>query len=741
MSNFLKKFRIISLSFLLLFILVGCDSNPVDEDPDPDPIVDTTAPVFSGVENVHYVIGDSVPDYLDGITVEDDTDGDITTSIIIDSSLVDLATVGTYTITITVSDDAGNEETSMFDVIVTILELTDLEKATLDITNIDLDTKFELKTRFINGTRAVWTSDNVKIITNGGYINRPAIGEDDVSVVLTALFTNGTYTETVTYTILVKAREESVVSSFVELDFEGTSDEYIVENKEDIKIFFVDEGTVPYIDVQTFIEMLDGAIDSSLFTYTFQNGDELIVSYEVDIEDIDGEITTETFTAIIDFTENTFYIDTFTFFDYYVSETESDYGEGLNYVGVDYVDGTSVTIPLGDYKFDLVIYNDGSNDLFLLPFHVANLLFAGNIYYDAYYNGDMIYGLDTFGISSGGEEADALHELARTSTFNELNMELDMKEASFNFLALSLDYFYGLKMDQEVDSYYEFLYGYVDEFMLQTDTKLYTKIFEMANALNDLHTSHVFAGYYTDADYAETYLELTSISQLGPRARDFYTGLWAIQARYEEKYGSISKIPGYEVIDDGRTAVIHITGFTIDSPDEFRTVMELLPETVVNVVIDLAYNTGGNVGAVLRIFGYMTEEAFQYHAQNPADGSAVTYYIESDYIAYDYNWYIVSSEVTFSAANLMVSMAKELGIATIIGHTSSGGASSIGVISTPDGSVLLISTNNIISTRVGNEIDGYEYLSIEFGVEPDIYIGNVVSDEEIIAAILLDQEN
>ena len=169
--------------------------------------------------------------------------------------------------------------------------------------------------------------------------------------------------------------------------------------------------------------------------------------------------------------------------------------------------------------------------------------------------------------------------------------------------------------------------------------------------------------------------------------------------------------------------------------------MELLPETVENVVIDLAYNTGGNVGAVLRIFGYMTEEAFQYHSQNPADGSAVTYYIESDYVAYDYNWYIISSEVTFSAANLMVSMAKELGIATIIGHKSSGGASSIGVISTPDGSILLISTNNIISTRVGNEIDGYEYVSIEFGVEPDYYIQNVVSDEEIIATILLDQQN
>ena len=745
----MKRFLTLLTGLVLVFGLsacddtITCDKGQVLEDGEcvaatPDPILDETAPVFNGVIDINYIIGETNPDFLEGITVTDDTDGAITTGINVDSSAVDLTVEGSYEVLLSVDDAAGNTGTAKFNVIVSSVVLTSAEKAALDINSIDLDTDFKLKIRYSNATKVTWTSSDERVISSGGYINRPAIGEDDVTVTLTAVFVNGDYTETKTYDILVEARVESTVTSFVELDFTGTSEEYVVADKEDIKVFYVDNGQVPYIDVQTFIEMMDGAIDSSELSYTFQNEDELVVSYDVEWEDFDGSIINETYSAVIDFTENTFSVDTFDFFENYVSDTSSDYGEGLNYTDADYRDSETVVIPLGDYKFDLVMHNDGTEDYFLMPFQVANLIFAGGIYYDAYYNGDEIIGVDTFGISSGGAEAEAIHENMRTSSYNDMDMTFDMKEASFHFMALTLDYFYGLKMDQEVDTYYDFLYNYVDEYMLKTDTKIYTKLFEIANDLNDLHTSHVYSGYYTDPDYTEG-LQITSVSQMGPREQSFYQGLWSIQDRYEEKYGSVDSIPGYEVIDDGKTGVIHITGFSIDSPGEFEKALVAMPDTVENLVIDLAYNTGGNIGAVLRIFGYITEEPMQYHSQNPADGSAVTYYIESDYVAYDYNWYIVTSEVTFSAANQMASMAKELGFATLIGHQSSGGASSIGTIITPDGTVLLISTNNVLSTRTGNEIDGYEYISVEFGITPDIVIGNVVSDEEIIAAIAQDQ--
>jgi hypothetical protein len=723
-SNFLRKFRIISLSFLLVFILVGCGTDPVDDDSDPDPIVDTTAPVFSGVENVHFVIGDDAPDYLDGITVDDDTDGDLTTSIVMDNSLVDLAVAGTYTITITVSDEAGNEETDTFDVIVTEYVLTDQEKAELDISLIDLT---DLRGYGPNGSSLSWSSSDKYVITEKGLVIRPSIGSDPVTVTLSATVLNGEYTTEISYDILVLPREESVVTSQTVLAFEGTSEEYIVEDQAEVDIYFVDEGTVPYIDVETYIDLINGAIESDELVYTNPETDVLLLTYEVEYEDFDGQMVTETFTATIDFTENTFTVNNFGFFENYVSPTESDYGEGLTYVGADYVDPMEVTIPLGEYKFDLVIHDDEGVITYLMPFHVANLLFAGGIYYDVYYNGDMLYGIDTFGISSSGEDDLILQDLVRTSSLNEETASEDLKEATYNFLALAFDFFYGLKEDQGVDTYYDYLIDYADDLISRTDTTMYRTIAEIAYGLDDLHTSHVFYGYYTDVenDYA-----LTSIGQLGPNSQGYYTRSWSVQDLYEERFGAI--VPMVRELDGGKTIVIYISGFSIDTPGEIFKYLDDLDPIVENVVLDLGNNGGGNLGAVLRIFGYMTEEQIQYHSQNPGDGSAVTYYIESDYVAYDYNWFIISSSVTFSAANLMVSIAKELGIATIIGKDSSGGASSIGVIMTPDGSTLLISTNNVLSTRVGDD-----YFSIEYGIEVDYTMVDITDPDEIIAAINL----
>ena len=80
-------------------------------------------------------------------------------------------------------------------------------------------------------------------------------------------------------------------------------------------------------------------------------------------------------------------------------------------------------------------------------------------------------------------------------------------------------------------------------------------------------------------------------------------------------------------------------------------------------------------------------------------------------------------------------MAQENDLAVVMGQKSGGGASSIGSIITPDGSALLVSTNGATSMRIGNEVDGYEYISTEFGVEPDYILTDVLSDTQIINTI------
>ena len=70
---------------------------------------DLVPPTFSGQKNFTYTIGYSTaPNYLTGVTATDNVDGNVTASIVVDSSAVNLTTPGVYTVTYTATDTYGN---------------------------------------------------------------------------------------------------------------------------------------------------------------------------------------------------------------------------------------------------------------------------------------------------------------------------------------------------------------------------------------------------------------------------------------------------------------------------------------------------------------------------------------------------------------------------------------------------------------------------------------------------------
>lgn len=711
---------------LLLFVLIAgvlglaaCEGY--------EPGVDRTPPVFSGIEDITHVVGDPAPDFLAGVTAFDRVDGDVTTSIEFDDSEVDLATPGTYTVTFTVSDEAGNVRNASMTVTVVEPEEPDTnneDNAALDIAALSWEPGDNLPTSGENGTTFTWTSGNPFVITDRGYVIKPAIGDNPIDVTMFATARNGSYSTTFEYIVTIHPRSESTVTSKTTLPFTSTSEEWFVLDNPAVDIYYVDEGTVPYIDVEAFLMLLDGAIESELLVFEYV-GDILTITYTAIYTDINDEEVEEDLWAIIDFTANTLTVSSFRFFSYYIASTDTDFGEGLIYLDVETVEPQNVTFDLNHYRIDLVI--DEDDGVYLMPFHVANLLFAGRIYYDIYYNGDALIGFDTF--SRGDSE---IQTQLRTSSLNGIWAERDMREATYHFMAFTLDHFFGLKNFRGVETHYNFLVDYADDIITRTNTTMNNTLFNIANALDDLHSSHAFPGYHASATYS---IVVESLSQLGPSVRTWYQGLWDVQDLLAAQFGSHQNLPDFRLIDNNKTAIIYLTGFTVDTPDDFKRILDLLPVSVENVVIDLTYNTGGNLGAVLRIFGYMTDQPITYHSQNPADGSAVTYYIGSAYTPYDFNWFISTSSVTFSAANLMASIAKETGVATVIGRNSSGGASSIGLVILPVGTTWIISTNNVLSTRIGDAETGYTYVSIEEGVEVDIFVLDFTDDDAIIAAI------
>ena len=90
---------------LMTIILTDAAGNQSEYEAVLSVFVDNGVPQLTGVDAIFTYIG-TEPDYLDGVTAMDDRD--VALEIIVDSSKVDLNAVGTYDITYSVTDAAGN---------------------------------------------------------------------------------------------------------------------------------------------------------------------------------------------------------------------------------------------------------------------------------------------------------------------------------------------------------------------------------------------------------------------------------------------------------------------------------------------------------------------------------------------------------------------------------------------------------------------------------------------------------
>lgn len=680
---------------------------------------DATKPVISLPTTLFY-FGETL-DYLEGALAQDNYDGNITNKLIYNDENVNLDVPGVYTVIYTVTDESGNTATANGKV--TVLESRELvDNLRTDVEALDIPStplavrKYTFPSTGENGTQFSWSYLESQFVSTSGNFIRPGIHEE-AEVIVRLRAQNGVYFEVFYFELTIAGLEEVEVSEKQTLIYEALGTEYVTEDSQ-IDTYFVTGGSVPYVGVEEFLALLEGAIAFDELVFEYEE-DILTITYEVSGENEDGDEETYEMIAIFNFTENTFFIETYDFFAYYVESTTTDYGDGLNYEDVEGFDSVPKTFDLGAYGFDIILHEDGEEVLYLAPYYILNLLFTSDLYYDVYYNGDQYYGVDTNQFLDGGD----VLETIKTSSFNTKAMPYDMKLFSYNYLVFAFDHFYGLKEGANVETYATKFNSFYDKMVEGNDYEHYRAVFELSYSLDELHTSHEITGFYEPASFEFT----VALGDLGQRTQAYYRGYWTVQGQLDALYGNAAATPPIRYTPNGKTAIINISSFTVDTPDQFKRNIELLEEGVENVIVDISYNGGGNVGAVFRLFGYLTETPIKYHSQNPADGSKVTYTISSDYDAFEqYNFYIMISSVTFSAANLTASMAKEVGI-PVIGQKSSGGASSIGMLQIPGGSVIRMSTNNVLSRREVLEDGTYVYHSIEYGVEPDYKLVSVTN--------------
>ena len=127
----MKKTVVLLLLVLTIFTLAGCQE-------EGEEAIDTVNPVISGTSDITFTLGDAIPNWLDGVSALDETDGQLTVTV--DDSDVDLETPGTYDLIYTATDKAGNKDEVIIKV---FIKDPELESFYVELINFEGETLIE----------------------------------------------------------------------------------------------------------------------------------------------------------------------------------------------------------------------------------------------------------------------------------------------------------------------------------------------------------------------------------------------------------------------------------------------------------------------------------------------------------------------------------------------------------------------------------------------------------------------
>jgi hypothetical protein len=378
------------------------------------------------------------------------------------------------------------------------------------------------------------------------------------------------------------------------------------------------------------------------------------------------------------------------------------------------------------------------------------MVFLSNAYYSLYYNGTSLNGVDLISTAN-----DSYYTQMRSGQLNDTSKQDDIITYTYQSFIFGLDYFYGLNDDIST-SYNDIIPSQYKDLMLSTSKENNTLGYSsfIYKYLDEGHSSFQAPSLYGSSD--ETF-HLTNLNQLGDRIRSRYEASYTLNDLLDERFPQAStsndiydKIPFVRY--ENNSAIIYLDGFlngeenniysspNVYNSNAYKTDSDALMRKSLNdiitkpnitkIILDLSRNPGGNLGALLRVLGYMSDQPIRnaslfnytkmlsvttYKTDANQDGNP-----DNDAFS-NYDWYVLTSLVSYSAANICASIVKNMNLGKVIGQKSGGGACGILPLVLADGSSVVISgSNSFVSASYNN--NSWSYQDIEYGVTPDIFI-------------------
>ncbi|CCV63793.1 peptidase, S41 family [Alteracholeplasma palmae J233] len=384
-----------------------------------------------------------------------------------------------------------------------------------------------------HGSTITWISSNPEVVTHEGIILPPKKGETSIQATLSATLKNGfsSQIKNLNITVLPFDDYENITSS-KNISFTNLSNEYNL-NLNQIPTYFLDNGNIPYLNIEESLLLLDGLIYSKdlEFLYTDSGVD---ISYLVE-----SNSNTFEYKAYFNELDNTITSSSLNFFSSYFYSTQTDFSKGLDVISTEYNSGLPIKFDLDEYRMDLF---KKDNNLYM-PAHLFNILFLNDSYFNLYYNYDNFYGIYAI-------PEDNVVKTLRESSLNNTYIPFDIVRYNYDFYAFTFDYFYGISKPM---SFYSYSKAYLKNFLSRDPQKSSLGQFQFINEeLDELHSSYDADSFYLNKNKTT---KLTSLTQLGEKTQNWYQTLYQVQALTKARPSS-----NYKFLDN-ETAIIYLDSF------------------------------------------------------------------------------------------------------------------------------------------------------------------------------------
>ena len=314
-------------------------------------------------------------------------------------------------------------------------------------------------------------------------------------------------------------------------------------------------------------------------------------------------------------------------------------------------------------------------------------------------------------------------------------------------------------------------YGLKENLKIKSMKKYFDKLGYYKNLYSSSNSERNYAYSYLLNSFDDNHTAL--ISQNGTwgapspaRSGDGIIARYNLNVRLNEirnnYYDSLGKTPNKDFIisDDNKTAMFMFDRFYFGTSeqvfnpdgtikddagdyDHFIQITNALLDlknnypTVQNVILDIATNGGGVVGVMMKLLSLLSRDndssifmRFDKSDQIIEYKSFVDINNDGEYTLQDsfgrlFNFYILTSDCSFSCGNAFPCYAQKEGIAKIIGQTSGGGECAVAIHYLPNSEYIYHSSNLHLGYY---DYENKQFIGFESGATPDYPIETVDAD-------------